>query len=95
MDVRQFRQLREGHSVLVAELSNCLPKNDLFALVLRVHHMILDYYPCANNLLGAKPRVNRGQCILPYPPDRCDVVVEDGWLQYEITTGEEKLASAN
>ena len=49
MDARQFRQFRQGHSALVPELPNCLPKNDLFAFVFRDHPIILDYYPWANN----------------------------------------------
>ena len=32
---------------------------------------------------------------LQYLRDRCDNVVEDGWLQHGITTAKEKLASAN
>ena len=47
MDARQFRQFRQGHSVLVAELPDCLPKNDLLAFVFRDHPTILDYYPWA------------------------------------------------
>ena len=42
MDARQFRQFRQGHSVLVAELPDCLPKNDLLAFVFRDHPTILD-----------------------------------------------------
>ena len=49
MDVRQFGQFRQCHSALVAELPNCIPENDLFALVFRVHTMILDYDPWTNN----------------------------------------------
>ena len=37
-----FRQFRQCHSALVAELPNCLPENDLFTLVLRFHATILD-----------------------------------------------------
>jgi len=42
MDVGTFRQFRQCHSALVAELPNCLPENDLFTLVLRFHATILD-----------------------------------------------------
>jgi hypothetical protein len=49
MDVRQFRQFCQRHSVLVAKLSDRLSKDDLLALVLRGHAMILDYYPWTNN----------------------------------------------
>ena len=49
MNVRQFGQFRQCHSALVAELPNCFPENDLFALVFRVHTMILDYDAWTNN----------------------------------------------
>jgi len=54
MDVRQFGQFGQRHSVLVAEFPNCLPKSDLFARVFGVHTRILDYDPRTNN--RAQPR---------------------------------------
>jgi hypothetical protein len=64
MDARQFRQFRQGHSVLVAELPDCLPKNDLLAFVSRDHTTILDYYPWANNSANrAMQNVTREEAV--------------------------------
>ena len=50
-------------------------------------------------VLAADPKnggaLNTRIKAMQYLRDRCDNVVEDGWLQYGITTAKEKLASGN
>ena len=43
MNVGGFCQFCQRHSMLVAEFTNRLPKNDLFALVLKLHATILEH----------------------------------------------------